>query len=148
MSNVNVFEPYVKNKPIEEVLTNLESLMIDIKGIKSEIVHIKEYIRKLEVRKQLEEEKEKQERIPLLKVLGLDKESVKNRIIKQAEDFVSGKRTIFSAKQFNDWLEETKGIKFYKVKKENKQKEFGHLQNIFQSMIIKSSTENECAYPT
>lgn len=60
MSNVNVFEPYVKNKPIEEVLTNLESLMIDIKGIKSEIVHIKEYIRKIEVRKQLEEEKEKQ----------------------------------------------------------------------------------------
>jgi len=71
-------------------------------------------------RKPFEEEKEKQERVPLLKVLGLDKESVKNRIIKQAEDFVSGKRTIFSAKQFNDWLEETKGIKFYKVKKEDK----------------------------
>jgi len=71
-------------------------------------------------RKSFEKEREKQERVPLLKVLGLDRESVKNRIIKQAEDFVSGERTIFSAKQFNDWLEETKGIKFYKVKKEDK----------------------------
>lgn len=56
----------------------------------------------------------------LAKIIGVDKESVKNRIIKQAEDFVSGKRTYFSSTQFNDWLEETKGIKFYKVKKENK----------------------------
>lgn len=71
-------------------------------------------------RKPFEEEKDTQERVPLLKVLGLDKESVKNRIMKQAEDFVSGKRTYFSSTQFNDWLEETKGIKFYKVKKEDK----------------------------
>ncbi len=50
---------FSKNKPIEEVMVNLESLMIDIKGIKTEIIHIKEYIRKLEVREQLEEEKQK-----------------------------------------------------------------------------------------
>jgi len=71
-------------------------------------------------RKSFEEEREKQERVPLLKVLGLDKESVKNRIIRQAEDFVSGKRILFSPKSFNDWLEETKGLDYMKVKKENK----------------------------
>ena len=51
---------FQKNKPIEEVMENLESLMIDIKGIKTELIHIKEYIRKLEVREQLEEDKLKQ----------------------------------------------------------------------------------------
>ena len=71
-------------------------------------------------RKPFEEEREKQERVPLLKVLGLDKESVKNRIIRQAEDFVSGKRILFSPKSFNDWLEETKGLDYMKVKKEDK----------------------------
>ncbi len=50
---------FSKNRPIEEVMVNLESLMIDIKGIKTEIIHIKEYIRRIEVRKQLEEEKQK-----------------------------------------------------------------------------------------
>jgi len=50
---------FSKNRPIEEVMVNLESLMIDIKGIKTEIIHIKEYIRRIEVREQLEEEKQK-----------------------------------------------------------------------------------------
>lgn len=50
---------FSKNRPIEEVMVNLESLMIDIKGIKTEIIHIKEYIRKIEIRKQIEEEKQK-----------------------------------------------------------------------------------------
>ena len=53
-------QSFEKNKPIEEVMENLESLMIDIKGIKTELIHIKEYIRKLEVREQLEEDKLKQ----------------------------------------------------------------------------------------
>ena len=58
--SVNVFEPYSKNKPIEEVRETLESLVIDIKGMKSEMTRMKEYVRKLEVREQLKEEKEKQ----------------------------------------------------------------------------------------
>ena len=58
--SVNVFEPYTKNKPIEEVRETLESLVIDIKGMKTELTRMKEYVRKLEVREQLKEEKEKQ----------------------------------------------------------------------------------------
>lgn len=52
--------PFSKNKPIEDVRETLESLVIDIKGMKSEITRMKEYVRKLEVREQLKEEKEKQ----------------------------------------------------------------------------------------
>lgn len=43
-------------KPIEEVLQTLESLVIDIKGIKTEISHIKGYIRKEVIKKRNEEE--------------------------------------------------------------------------------------------
>jgi hypothetical protein len=46
-----------KYKPIEEVIQTLDSLVIDIKGIKTDISHIKEYIRKEVIKKQLEEEK-------------------------------------------------------------------------------------------
>ena len=54
MPEINVFEPYVsRNKPIEEVQESIKSIQSDIK-------FIKEYIRKIEIRKQLEEEKEKQ----------------------------------------------------------------------------------------
>ena len=60
MGDVNVFEPYVKNKPIDEIKDTLESLVTDIKGMKNEITRIKEYVRKLEVREQLKDEKEKQ----------------------------------------------------------------------------------------
>lgn len=57
---INVFEPYTKNKPIEEVRETLESLVTDIKWIKTEMTRMKEYVRKLEIREQLKEEKEKQ----------------------------------------------------------------------------------------
>jgi hypothetical protein len=43
-------------KPIDEVLQTLESLVIDIKGIKTEISHIKGYIRKEVIKKRNEEE--------------------------------------------------------------------------------------------
>lgn len=49
----------IEKKPIEEVLQTLESLVIDIKGIKTEISHIKGYIRKEIVKKELEEEEVK-----------------------------------------------------------------------------------------
>lgn len=47
---------FVEKKPIDEVLQSLESLCIDIKGIKNDINHIKEYIRREVVKKQIEEE--------------------------------------------------------------------------------------------
>ena len=47
----------IVTKPIEEVIQTLDSLVIDIKGIKTDISHIKEYIRKEVIKKQLEEEK-------------------------------------------------------------------------------------------
>jgi|TARA_R110002126_G_scaffold633_3_gene3939 hypothetical protein len=48
---------FSQKKPIEDVLQNLESLIIDIKGIKTDIHHIKEYIRKETVKQQLEDER-------------------------------------------------------------------------------------------
>jgi hypothetical protein len=50
-------DKYNEKKPIDEVLQTLESLVIDIKGIKTEVTHIKEYIRKEVIKKQLEEQK-------------------------------------------------------------------------------------------
>ena len=47
----------IVTKPIEEVIQTLDSLVIDIKGIKTDISHIKDYIRKEVIKKQLEEEK-------------------------------------------------------------------------------------------
>ena len=52
--------PFGKNKPIDEIRDTLESLVTDIKGMKNEITRMKEYVRKLEVREQLKDEKEKQ----------------------------------------------------------------------------------------
>ena len=48
---------FVEKKPIEDVLQTLESLLLEIKGIKTDVNHIKEYIRKETVKKQLEEER-------------------------------------------------------------------------------------------
>jgi hypothetical protein len=45
-----------EKKPIEEVLQTLDSLVSDIKGIKTEISHIKGYIRKEVIKKRNEEE--------------------------------------------------------------------------------------------
>ena len=47
-------------KPIEEVKELLHDLKTDVSSIKSDIKYIKEYIRKIEIRKQLEEEKQKE----------------------------------------------------------------------------------------
>jgi hypothetical protein len=52
--------PFGKNKPIDEIRDTLESLVTDIKGMKTELTRMKEYVRKLEVREQLKDEKEKQ----------------------------------------------------------------------------------------
>lgn len=71
-------------------------------------------------RKPFEEEKEKQERVPLLKVLGLDKESRRNRLIQNAEQFVDGKRFSFISPEFSKWLKSTKGLNITEVKKEDK----------------------------
>jgi chromosome segregation ATPase len=46
-------------KPIEEVRDTLSEIMRDIKSIKTEINHIKEYTRKIEIRKQIEDEEYK-----------------------------------------------------------------------------------------
>ena len=53
MTDTNPFE---KQKPIDEVRDDVNSLVTDIKGIKSDMRYIKEYIRKLEIRKQIEEQ--------------------------------------------------------------------------------------------
>tara|TARA_B100001939_G_scaffold273894_1_gene241826 strand:+ start:1414 stop:3252 length:1839 start_codon:yes stop_codon:yes gene_type:complete len=71
-------------------------------------------------RKSFEEEREKQERVPLLKVLGLDKESKRNRLIKNAEQFVDGKRVSFISPEFSRWLKSTKGLNITELKKEDK----------------------------
>lgn len=47
----------IEKKPIEEVIQTLDSLVIDIKGIKTDISHVKDYIRKETIKKQLEEER-------------------------------------------------------------------------------------------
>lgn len=46
-------------KPIEEVRDTLSEIMRDIKSIKTEINHIKEYTRKIEIRRQIEDEEYK-----------------------------------------------------------------------------------------
>ena len=68
--SINVFEPYTKNKPIEEVRETLESLVIDIKWIKTEMTRMKEYVRKLEIREQLKEEKQQQVEAEYVKPSG------------------------------------------------------------------------------
>jgi len=48
-------------KPIDEVVATLQDLVIEMKSIKSDIRHIKEYIRKNEVRETLKRDIEKKE---------------------------------------------------------------------------------------
>jgi succinate dehydrogenase/fumarate reductase-like Fe-S protein len=45
-------------KPIDEVVATLQELVIETKSIKSDIRHIKEYIRKNEVRETLKRDRE------------------------------------------------------------------------------------------
>ena len=56
----------------------------------------------------------------LAKIIGVDKESVRNRVTKKAEKYLSGETSSFTSSTFNKWVEETKGIKSYKIKKEDK----------------------------
>ncbi len=57
----------IEKKPIEEVIQTLDSLVIDIKGIKTDVHHIKEYIRKEVIKKRQEEDE----------IAKVDKEYVK-----------------------------------------------------------------------
>ena len=58
--------------------------------------------------------------ISLGELLGMDKESVRNRVTEKAEKYLSGENSSFTSSIFNKWVEETKGIKSYKIKKEDK----------------------------
>jgi len=61
-----------------------------------------------------------EESISLVELLGMDKESVRNRVTKKAEKYLSGEISSFTSSTFNKWVEETKGIKSYKIEKEDK----------------------------
>ena len=56
MPEVNVFEPYVSKKPIDEVLQVLKEVQNDISEIKKEMNHIKLYIRKHEARESIKDD--------------------------------------------------------------------------------------------
>ena len=48
-------------KPVETIKQLIESVHDDVQEIKKDLVHIKEYIRKIEIRKQIEEEEIKKQ---------------------------------------------------------------------------------------
>ena len=54
---VNVFEPYVAKKPIEEIRELLSDIRDDMDDMKKDISHIRDYIKKDMIKKQIEEEK-------------------------------------------------------------------------------------------
>jgi uncharacterized protein (DUF3084 family) len=43
-------------KPIEQAIISIDSLISDMQEIKNDISHIKQYIRKMEIRKEIEEQ--------------------------------------------------------------------------------------------
>lgn len=43
-------------KPIDKVLTDLKAIHEDVNTIKSDLAHIKEYIRKIEIRNQMNDQ--------------------------------------------------------------------------------------------
>jgi hypothetical protein len=55
----------------------------------------------------------------LAKIIGVDKESVKNREIKKTENFISGESMLLPF-TFSKWLRETKEIQSSKINKEDK----------------------------
>lgn len=55
----------------------------------------------------------------LAKIIGVDKESVKNREIKKTENFISGESMLLPF-TFSKWLKETKEIQFSNINKEDK----------------------------
>ena len=58
--------------------------------------------------------------VSLGKLLGMDKESTKKRVIKKAEKYLNNEISTFSSSIFSKWVKETKGIEAYKIKKEDK----------------------------
>ena len=43
-------------KPIEQAIISIDSLISDMQEIKNDINHIKQYVRKMEIKRQIEEE--------------------------------------------------------------------------------------------
>lgn len=43
-------------KPIEQAIISIDSLISDMQEIKNDISHIKQYVRKMEIRKEIEEQ--------------------------------------------------------------------------------------------
>jgi uncharacterized protein (DUF3084 family) len=43
-------------KPIEQAIISIDSLISDMQEIKNDINHIKQYVRKMEIRKEIEEQ--------------------------------------------------------------------------------------------
>ena len=66
-STINVFEPYETEKPIVAIKRMLEEMKQDVETMNREIVHIKGYIRKNEIKQQIKEEKEKQQEAEYVK---------------------------------------------------------------------------------
>jgi len=52
MSEINTFEPYVRKKPIDDLRDEVDKL-------KLELSHIKNYVKKIEARESVREDKEK-----------------------------------------------------------------------------------------
>ena len=55
-----------------------------------------------------------------LKLIGADKESVRNRIIRRAEKYLAGETRTFSSSEFNKWAKATKGLEVTDIKKNQK----------------------------
>lgn len=67
-SPINVFEPYVSDeKPVVAIKRMLEEIREDMNDMKSEMTHIKQYIRKAEIKQQIQEEKDKQQEAEYVK---------------------------------------------------------------------------------
>jgi len=58
--------------------------------------------------------------VPPLKLIGADKESVRNRVIARAEKYLAGDTPMFSSTEFNKWLKEIKNIKATDLDKKDK----------------------------
>ena len=53
----------------------------------------------------------------LLTLIGADKESVRNRIIRRAEKYLAGETSTFTSSEFNKWAKATKGLEVTDIKK-------------------------------
>jgi len=50
-----------KKKPIEQAIISIDSLIDDMQEIKNDISHIKQYVRKMEIKRQIEEEESRRQ---------------------------------------------------------------------------------------